>query len=85
MIQYDKEIQARRPDIVVVDKCKREVRIIDIAIPSDARVCEKEREKIDQYKSLKDEVVRLSNMRKATVIPIVAGTLERYQSDLRSS
>ena len=38
MIQCDKEIQARRPDIVVVDKCKREVRIVDIAIPGDASV-----------------------------------------------
>ena len=75
MIQCDKEIQARRPDIVVVDKCKREVRIVDIAIPGDARVCEKEIEKIDKYKPLKDEVARLWNMRKVTVIPIVIGAL----------
>ena len=33
MIQCDKEIQARRPDIAVVDKCRREVRFVDIAIP----------------------------------------------------
>ena len=42
MIQCDKEIEARRPDIVVVDKQKREVKIIDVAIPGDVRVCEKE-------------------------------------------
>ena len=75
MIQCHKEIQARRPDIVVVDKCKREVRIVDIAIPGDARVCEKEIEKIDKYKPFKDEVARLWNMRKITVIPVVVGAL----------
>ena len=75
MIQCDKEIQARRPDIVVVYKCKWEVRIVDIAIPGDARVFEKEIEKIDKYKPLKDEVARLWNMPKVTVIPIVVGAL----------
>ena len=59
MIQCDKEIEARRPDIVVVDKQKREVKIIDVAIPGDVRVCEKELEKIDKYKPLKDEIARL--------------------------
>ena len=57
MVQCDKEIQARGLDIVVVDKCQREVRISDIAIPGDdARVGEKEIEKIERYKPLKDEV-----------------------------
>ena len=75
MIQCDKEIHPSRPDIVVVDGCKKEVRIVDIVIPGDARVCEKEIEKIDKYKPLKDEVARLWNMRKVTVIPIVVGAL----------
>ena len=75
MIQFDKEIQARRSDIVVVDKCKREVRIVDTAIPGDSRVCEKEIEKVDKYKPLKDEVARLWNMQKMIVIPIVVGAL----------
>ena len=56
MIQCDKEIEARRPDIVVLDKTSKEVNVIDIAIPGDVRVCEKELEKIDKYKLLKDEI-----------------------------
>ena len=75
MIHCEKEIQFHRPDIGIVHKCKREVRIVDIAIPVDARVCEKEIEKIDKHKPLKDEVARLWNMRKVTVIPIVVGAL----------
>ena len=80
MIHCEKEIQFRLPDIGVVDKCKREVRIVDIAIPGDARVCEKEIEKVDKYKPLKDEVARLWNMRKVTVILIVVGALGTISS-----
>ena len=55
-----KKIEARKPDIVLllVDKKKKEVKIIDVAIPGDVRVCEKELEKIDKYKHLKDEIAR---------------------------
>ena len=45
MIQCDKEIEARRPDIVIVDKVQKEVKLIDVAIPGDVRVPEKEIEK----------------------------------------
>ena len=64
MIQCDKEIQAHLWDIVLVDKCKREV-VVDIAIPGNARVCEKKLGKIDKYRSLKDDVARLWTMRKS--------------------
>ena len=45
VIQCYKEIDARRPDIVIVDKLQKEVKIIDAAIPGDIRVLEKEIEK----------------------------------------
>ena len=35
-------IEARKPDIVVADKVKKETMIIDVAIPGDIRVCNKE-------------------------------------------
>ena len=54
---------------------KKEVKIIDVAIPGDVRVCEKELEKIDKYKPLKDEIARLRKMRRVTVIPTVVGAL----------
>ena len=37
-IQTDNVIEARRPDLVLVDKEKKERQIIDIAIPVDTRV-----------------------------------------------
>ena len=41
MIQCDREIKAKKPHIVVVNKNERVCATIDIAIPGDVRVCEK--------------------------------------------
>ena len=68
-------IAVRRPDIVVVDKAKKETMIIDVAIPGDTKVCDKEREKIEKHSLLKDEIARLWQMKKVVVIPIVLGAL----------
>ena len=64
VIQCDKEIDARRPDIVIVDKLQKEVKIIDVAIPGDVRILEEEIEKIEKYAPLKDEIARLWYIRK---------------------
>ena len=69
-------IEARRPDIVVVDKVKKETVIIDMPIPRDTRVCDKEQEKIEKYSLLKDKIASLWQMEKVVVIPIVVGGLE---------
>ena len=62
-----------------------------MAIPGDTRVCDKERENIEKYSLLKDEVARLWQMKKVVVIPIVAGALgtittkfEKYIENLGS-
>ena len=60
---------------MVADKVKKETMIIDLAIPRDTRVCDKEREKIEKYSFLKDKIVRLWKMKKVVVIPIVVGAL----------
>ena len=58
-IQCDHMIEAKRPDIVVVDKVKKETMLIDVGIPGDTRVCDTEREKIEKYSLLKDEIAGL--------------------------
>ena len=40
-IQCDHMIEPRRPGIVVIDKVKKETMIIDVAIPVDTRVSDK--------------------------------------------
>ena len=49
--------------------------IIDVAIPGDARVCDRELEKIEKNSLLKDEIARLWQMKKVVVITIVVGAL----------
>ena len=73
MIQFEREIKARKPDIVVVKKNERSCVIIDIAIPGDIRVSEKEKEKIERYQELKREIKRMWNIRSIKVIPEVVG------------
>ena len=63
--------------------------IIDVTIPGDTRVCDKERENIQKYSLLKDEIARLWRMKKDFVIAIVIGglgtittTFEKYIESL---
>ena len=51
-IQRDHVIEARRPDIVVVNKQERKC-TVDIAEATDKRIGEKENEKVDKYQDLK--------------------------------
>ena len=55
-IQDDHIIEARRPDIVVVEK---ELMTVDVASPWDRRVYEKESEKVEKYQHLKREIRKL--------------------------
>ena len=75
MVQCDRVIQARRPDIIVVDKKQKEVRIIGIAIPSDSRIKDREQEKMVKHEQLKEEFRRLLNMKKITATPVLTGAL----------
>ena len=59
MIQYDREIKAMKPDIVLVNKNERSCAIVHIAIPGDIRVSEKEKEKVESYQELKREIKRI--------------------------
>ena len=54
-VQCDNVIEARRPEIVVMNKKERVCYIVDIAVPADRRVKEKEQEKVEKYQDLKRE------------------------------
>ena len=58
-IQTDHVIQARRPDMIVINKKENTAQVIDFAIPHDSRVNSKEIEKIDQYQDLVRELKKL--------------------------
>ena len=58
-IQCDNVVEARRPGIIVVSKKDNKCIIVDIAIPGDSSVDEKELEKIEKYRDLKWEIRRI--------------------------
>ena len=68
-------IEARRPDIVVIYKKVGVCTIVDIAVPADRRVEEKEQEKVEKYNDLKREIGRMWGIRKVQVVPVVIGAL----------
>ena len=81
-IQCDHVIEARRPDIVIVNKQERKCTIIDIAIPADKRIGEKENEKVEKYQDLKREIATMWNMRTMQMVPIVVGSLGSVTKNL---
>ena len=74
-VQCDRKIEARRPDIVFIDKNESEVVVIDVAISGDDTVKDKELEKLEKYQLLKDETAQVWRMRKVIVVPAVIGAL----------
>ena len=70
----DRVIEARRPDIIVLNKETKECLIVDIAVPGDTRVNTKEDEKIEEYRELCRELERLWRV-KRKVVSVVVGAL----------
>ena len=80
-IRTDRIVTARRPDLLVIDKQEKTAKIIDVAVPLDKNVRDKEGEKVEKYQDLKLEIQRLWNV-KAEVIPVVVGALGAVSTKL---
>ena len=70
-IQCNNIVEARRPDIIVVSKKENKWIIVEIAIPRNSRIHEKELEKIEKYQDLKWEIRRMWGIKNVDVIPVV--------------
>ena len=75
-------IQARKPDLIVVNKETQKVQLIDVAIPWDTRVMEKSRKKKEKYHDLKMEIGRIWQA-EMEVVPIILGALGLIPDDLK--
>jgi hypothetical protein len=69
-VQTDREVLANRPDIIIKNMKYKICLLIDVAIPSDRNVIQKESEKKLKYKNLSIEIQRMWNM-KCFVIPVI--------------
>ena len=79
-IHTNHDIEARRPVMVIIDKTKNECKIINFACPSDSRIEDREKGKMEGYKNLKRELKKIWDM-PVKVIPVVVGALERHKRD----
>ena len=82
-ISSNHNIEARKPDIVLLKIKDNECLIVDIAVPGDVKVEEKENEKSEKYKDLCRELKKLWNV-DCKIIPIVVGALGTLPKRLTS-
>jgi hypothetical protein len=73
---------ANRPDIIVKNKKDKTYLLIDVAIPSDKNVIQKEAEKKLKCKNLSIEIQRMWNT-KCFVIPVIIGATRIVSKSLQ--
>jgi len=71
-VHTDREVTANRPYIKIKNKKEKTCVLIDVAIPADRNVVQKEEEKKLRYKSLFIEIKRMWNL-KCTIVPVIIG------------
>ena len=86
-VRTDHEIGARKPGLVIIAKRDKSCQIIDVAIPEDSRVREKEDKKVEKYQDLARDVRKIWGVR-TKIIPVVVGALRsiplRLNDNLRA-
>ncbi|KAK4880507.1 hypothetical protein RN001_008653 [Aquatica leii] len=70
-LHTDKTIICNRPDITLLNKTQKHTYIIDIAIPNDSNIVQKETEKIEKYTPLATEIKEVWKQEKITIVPII--------------
>ena len=83
-IHRDKEVTANRPDIIIKNNNEKTYTLIDVAIPADRNVVQKEAEKNLKYKCLCIEVQRMWNL-KCTIVPVIIGATGTITRSLRKN
>ena len=68
------EAEARRPDMVIIDKTKIECKFTDVACTFDSRIEEREKDEMKGYDSLKRQLKKIRDV-PLKVIPVVVAAL----------
>ena len=83
-VHTDREVTANRPNIIFKNKKEKTCILIDVAIPADGNVVQKEVEKKLKYKILCIEIQRMWNL-KCTIIPVIIGANAIVSRSLRKN
>ena len=71
-VHTDREVTANRPDIIIRNNKEETCTLIDVAIPADRNVVQKEAKKKLKCKSLCIELQRMWNLT-CTIVPVIIG------------
>ena len=83
-VHTDREVTANGPDIIIKNNKEKTCTLIDVAIPADRNVVQKEAENKLKYKSLCIEIQRMWNL-KCTIIPVIIGATGIVTRSLREN
>jgi hypothetical protein len=84
VVKTDREVLTNRPDIIIKNRKDKICLLIDVAIPSDKNVIQKESEKKLIYKNLSIEIQRMWNI-KCFVIPVINGATGTATTELKKN
>jgi hypothetical protein len=80
----DREVTASRPDIIIENKKCITCILINVAIPTDRNVVQKEADKKLKYRSSCIEIQQMWNM-KCIIIPVIIRTIRIVTKDLKKN
>jgi hypothetical protein len=83
-VHPDREVTATRPEIIINNKKETTCTLLDVAMPADRYVVQKEAENKFKYKSLGIEIQRMWNL-KCTIIPAIIGATGIVTESLRKN
>ena len=81
-IQVDRQIEHRKPDIVVMEKTMSKCLIIDVACPVDNYLILKRNEKLDNCSELPLEIARIWD-KETIIVAIITGALGSIPNNLQ--
>ena len=80
-IQVDRQVEHRRPDIVVMEKNTKKCLIFHVACPVNNNLILKRNEKLDNYSELRLEIARMWD-KETVIVPIIIGALGSIPNNL---
>jgi len=83
-VHTDREVTANRQDIIIKNKKEKTCTLIDVAVPTDRSVVQKEAEKKLKYKSLCTEIQRMWNL-KCMILAVIIGATGIVMRSLRKN
>jgi len=83
-VHQDRGVTTSRPDIIIKNKKEKTCTLIDVALPANRNVMQKEAEKNLKYESLDIEKQQMWNL-KCTIIPVIIRSTGIVKRSLRKN